>query len=503
MKSGIPWNLKRVDEETRRAVIDAARRQGLSVGEWLNQVLAEEGEGYAEPEGIDPGAGEATDAPGDLATAISQIRSRLKQIEESVAQSAERHRPVADRRRSPKSVQEMIADLAREIENPDARARSTVEGPGARSPAPPAEPEVGRVNDAIRDLDRKIAAMGRRIAEPPPEDVKPARLDDIRYHLNALLARAPTPARSRPSPELPLPQAVLIDAALRALESRIDDAKAQLDARAGDASATAEQIARVEARLAEIGNRLAATNDERQRPRKEADLASAIREISSHQRAIDDRAETLAMRRDQKALAAAMAALRADIATLGEQVNAITRVGAEEHGAIFDIARRIDALAADSPLDRNLLAAIRDDLETMRATIDGSARQSTLGNVEERSDRVAAQINDLLTRTPDRARIETLGEEVAQLRRALEADDSPRAIQRLEMRVAELGRAIEAALSARQAPPQSDPALERLETRLQEIAGRIEVLRDDGTQAAAIATAERRLEGRLADIAGR
>ena len=50
MKSGLPWNLSGVDKETREAVIEAARLSGLSVGEWLNQVL---GGNFAEPE-LDP-----------------------------------------------------------------------------------------------------------------------------------------------------------------------------------------------------------------------------------------------------------------------------------------------------------------------------------------------------------------------------------------------------------------------------------------------------------------
>ncbi len=93
-----------------------------------------------------------------------------------------------------------------------------------------------------------------------------------------------------------------------------------------------------------------------------------------NQRAIDDRAETLAMRRDQKALSAAMAALRADLGGLTDQVSAISRVGAEQHGAFFEMAQRIDTMAQERPLDRSLIAAIRGDLETMRGMVEGTAR---------------------------------------------------------------------------------------------------------------------------------
>ena len=209
------------------------------------------------------------------------------------------------------------------------------------------------------------------------------------------------------------------------------------------------------------------------------------------------------MRRDQKALSAAMAALRADIAALGEQVNAIGRVGAEEHGAFFDLARRIDALAADKPLDRNLLAAIRADLETLRAMVDGSARQSTLGDIEERHDGIAAQINDLLTgrRTAPASRRSARKSPRSAARSKPTTARAPS--QRLEMRVAELGRAIEAALSARQAPPQPTRRWSGWRP-LQDIAGRIDGLARQRSQAAAIATAEQRLRrDALDDIASR
>jgi localization factor PodJL len=42
MKSGGPWNLRGLRPETREAARDAARRSGVSVGEWLNSVIRED-----------------------------------------------------------------------------------------------------------------------------------------------------------------------------------------------------------------------------------------------------------------------------------------------------------------------------------------------------------------------------------------------------------------------------------------------------------------------------
>ena len=75
------------------------------------------------------------------------------------------------------------------------------------------------------------------------------------------------------------------------------------------------------------------------------------------------------------------------------------------------------------------------------------------------------------------ARLDAVSDEIAAIRRALEADDSPRAIARLEMRIAELGRGIEAALNAANAASRrggDNDVVARLESRLDEIAARIE-----------------------------
>ena len=42
MKSGGPWNLRGLRPETREVARDAARRSGVSVGEWLNSVIRQD-----------------------------------------------------------------------------------------------------------------------------------------------------------------------------------------------------------------------------------------------------------------------------------------------------------------------------------------------------------------------------------------------------------------------------------------------------------------------------
>ena len=39
MKPGIPWSVKGIEPETREAAKDAARRSGMTLGEWLNSKI--------------------------------------------------------------------------------------------------------------------------------------------------------------------------------------------------------------------------------------------------------------------------------------------------------------------------------------------------------------------------------------------------------------------------------------------------------------------------------
>ena len=522
MKSGLSWNLRGVDEGTREAVIEAARRSGLTVGQWLNTVLAEEGIEHGEPEDIPAATAEAppedptTRDAAQLAEAIEGVTRRLGQLDQAARaaipdlrerlDAVERHVAVlSDEGLAAEAQRALLSDVSALIDSLAADIAAAAGEPMAdeASDEPAAEAEddpdyaldpmaptidVDKINLAIAELDGRIAEMGAKITNPPPlPDPRPLKLDNIRMRLDALLEQAPM-ATARPA------QSMAIETALQALESRIDNAKAQLEARvaARDAEAQAqaqaetnEQIGRIETRLAEIAERIAAAEEARQKPKKDAVLSTAIREISAHQRAIDDRAETAAMRRDQKTLAAAMAALRNELAALGEQVG---RIGAEEHGAVFELSRRVEAMAAEKPLDREILNGIRADLGAMREM------------VETRHEDMSTRLGGLVEMTPDREKLEGLGDELAALRQTLEADDSPRAIAQLDARVAELGDLIETTVAGLQKRlDQPNAAVTRLEGRLDAIASHIESLKNS----TALSSAEERLQGRMDEIANR
>lgn len=385
----------------------------------------------------DDAAGAAAEAVTGLVRRINALdsgaRSQIHGLSERLEEIEVGLRAAGARPASLKGVTTMVDRLARDIDDADENARSTVEGlrraGGAKS-------MDSTVTDAIRSLDARIAAMADR-GQPasPPSPHRPDDIAALRDRLDTLLARAPeTPPRTTSASRL--------DATLQALEARIDDARARMESRRdpGPSREDAERVRRIEARLADIAGRLGRDGPPpRPETRSSEDLSAAIAEIAARQASLDDHGKG-APRRSERTADEAIDVLRADIAHLDEHLAAIARAHAEDRENRSSLADRIDALAADAPVDRNILGDIRHQLEALGASADGAAREAT----------VLDRFDEVIRHLPDRGRLDALGEEISALRQSLENDDSPRAVSRLEMRISELARTIETSLTARQ-----------------------------------------------------
>ena len=475
MKSGMPWNIRGIDEEARQAATEAARHAGVPLNEWLNRAIATR----AAEEGVDPEifAGEDRDRDDDelrnvassiaeltrriramdqsSRAAISGLKDRLDEIEDKLG-GADQGAGGDDRRtQSLKGVSALVDKLARELDNADESARSTVEGLRARVSGVVPEPSgpADHVGVAIRALEQRLAGIADRIKPPPPPPPATAKLDDLKARLDTLLARA-EPASAATG------RSTVLDSTLKALEGRLDEARAraatQPPARPRPPTTEEdERVRRIEARLADITGRLAepepapspklepppkaeAVNPEPSR--RFNDLAGAIAEISAHQQKLDQREDTLALQREQKRLGDGIGAIRAELAALADKVAAAGRGQAEGREAFFGLSRKIDALAAEKPVERGVLGEIRREIDGLRAIAGSAAREAT----------ILDRFDDFGRKVPDRARLDALGEEVSALRRALESSDSPRAVARVEMRVNELARSVESVINSRQ-----------------------------------------------------
>ena len=89
MKPGIPWSVKGIEPDTREAAKEAARRSGMTLGEWLNTKILES----ADDQEAAPPPRHQRAAPARAETSI-----RLEDIAEQLSRISRREQQTAPRR---------------------------------------------------------------------------------------------------------------------------------------------------------------------------------------------------------------------------------------------------------------------------------------------------------------------------------------------------------------------------------------------------------------------
>src|SRR3954470_5897092 len=81
MKLGAQWSVKGIRPEARETAREAARRSGMSLGEWLNTVILEQ----AAEAGV-RAPGHEDDDDGDYADELAGVHDRLDDLTRRIAQ---------------------------------------------------------------------------------------------------------------------------------------------------------------------------------------------------------------------------------------------------------------------------------------------------------------------------------------------------------------------------------------------------------------------------------
>jgi localization factor PodJL len=86
MKPGGPWSVKGIEPQTREVAKIAARRSGMTLGEWLNSVISEQADGAVEN---DSAAGTMTASAGSSSIdSFERATTRLEDIAQQLARIA-------------------------------------------------------------------------------------------------------------------------------------------------------------------------------------------------------------------------------------------------------------------------------------------------------------------------------------------------------------------------------------------------------------------------------
>ena len=194
MKFGVPWSVKGIRPEARETAREAARRSGMSLGEWLNSVILNQ----AAEEGIDP-----DEAGEDSYDELSSVHQRLDDISRRIDRAA-RSGPAAyapRRSRDRADSDQLAAMIARLDQRLDQFADVT-------RPAQPSMPAVS-MPPALDMAVAEIAARQRALNGQPPAPHQPMA--------------APIPAAVAP-PRAPMPAQNLsgLEEQLRTITSQIE-----------------------------------------------------------------------------------------------------------------------------------------------------------------------------------------------------------------------------------------------------------------------------------------
>ena len=141
MKPGIPWSVKGIEPETREAAKEAARRSGMTLGEWLNTKILDSAD-EAEPA---PAARHQRPSAARAETSI-----RLEDIAEQLSRIARREQNTAPSRQamSRRTGRRTRKNLAKILNRVESNERQTVEAFTA-------------VNERLAVLSRQVLSDGK------------------------------------------------------------------------------------------------------------------------------------------------------------------------------------------------------------------------------------------------------------------------------------------------------------------------------------------------------
>ncbi len=165
MTATAPWSVKGIDPHAREVAKELARREGMTLGEWLNRMIVEQGGEAAPAPDFGSGAGE----PIPLEPSVRGLLGRLEHSERDQVAVAARFEQLADELRTD---QMRLAERIRRME----QTADTGGGGGVTEALHSLEQTVGRLaghvydgesrtNDVIRDLGACFVKLDGRLRQ--------------------------------------------------------------------------------------------------------------------------------------------------------------------------------------------------------------------------------------------------------------------------------------------------------------------------------------------------
>ncbi|HEV3161004.1 MAG TPA: hypothetical protein VGZ89_13620 [Xanthobacteraceae bacterium] len=451
MKSGGPWNLRGLRPETVAAAREAARRSGVSVGQWLNELI-EQSDDY----------GRASLRPADHS-------GEDYGWPDEAAQDDYRHRA---RPRPPRRDYEYDDDRA--------AARDSVL---ARDELSDVYARLDRLTDQLEQLARGKPALRGAPVQPR----RPLRPDGALPGDAATAGAADTPVSgASDQPDLPSP-ATAPQLASGAAEGEQPPEFAELE----------EQLRRITAQI----ESLRSTGLDKVIAVFRSDLAEIRRQLTEAlpRKAVESlcvEVEALARRidrsRERTGDSETIAGIERGLAEVRDALRGMTTaenlVGFDE--ALKALAQKLDLIIARE--DPAALRQLETAIGTLRGIVSHVASNDTLNKVAEDVRNLAAKIDNLAKGAASGQAVSALGNRIDTLTDAINASAEVAAPRGLEKLLSDIMEKLESVRLT------TDPsAFKRLEERIAQLIGRLDA---SDARLGNLATAERGVTDLLAQI---
>ncbi len=411
MKPGIPWSVKGVEPELREIAKTAARRSGMTLGEWLNSAINEQAEAPVSETASTPDkviAGRISTHP------IERAATRLEDIAEQLSRLAMRESETSPRYVSP--PQEENGNFARILSRVESNERQTVE--------------------AFTAVNERLALLGRQFQKAQP-----------------VVAAKPEES----------PGFVALEKAVRNIvehlevsEKRTRDNLKSLQDRIGDMSTRAsntnnEQVLRQAPAFSALENRLSelAQRIDQNQSQPAAGLPDLLRreldELAGRIETVRDTAESLA----QKAQTQAVQASQAELRIIEQRILGLLRE-----------AQTSMVASSNSPAE---IQRFRSEIEKLNARIDETSK-GTASDRDVTALRVAVeQLSTRVAQGADPRPLVDMDRRLLDLTQKLEQSQAQTReipqLNELERRMAELDQRLEYALTSQAPAPQHNDDL--------------------------------------------
>jgi localization factor PodJL len=448
MKPGIPWSVKGIEPDLREAAKEAARRSGMTLGEWLNAAIVEQAESEPESQHRTPPATTPKATRSRISThPIDRAATRLEDIAEQLARIAQREGDTTVARHMPQEDNSVLARVLGRIESNE---RQTVEAFSA-------------VNDRLSVLGRQFAKIqtAQKTDDSGNYQTLEKAVRNIVEHLEV------SEKRTRES--------------LKALQDRMTD-MSQRASGAGYENILQQAPAfnQLESRLSELAKRVETVHQPvTQVPnnlRDELDgLAARIEDVRSAAEALAGKAQTQAVQQAQQELRSiegrilgVMREAQATIASQSAGPGEIARLRSE----IELLHTRVDEAQKSAPTDHDILA-LRQVVEQLSTRVAQGQDARPFAEMDRKIGDIARRLDQTQAATRDLPQFNEMDRKIVDISRRLEQTqaatrDLPQ-FNELEHRMAELDHRLNEAIRLQG----QGPAREQLEQKLAEVDDRL------------------------------